>query len=159
MGEIAKKLVKSKQRPDEKPEPDQQEEKQRPDEANALKKLQAAAKAQGCILSSGGKGGLQSSLVWHVFKRDAEDGEFRCKVCGDIGTEDNGGLGVHHKYQHITDPKARAKGVRANEEGRRNDPNQLIVICATCHDKVHQKDRAENPGEPDADELEDEENG
>lgn len=130
-----------------------QEDKLAPDEANALKKLQGLAKQQGCLLTSGGKGGLPPSLVLHVFKRDAdEDGNFRCKVCGETGTDENGGLGVHHKYQHITAPKERRKGVLANKQGRRNDPSQMIVICARDHDKVHQRDRAEYGGK-DADEI------
>ena len=128
-----------------------------PDEANALKKLQREAERQGCLLSSGGKGGLPPSLVWHVFRRDAKEApdggmRFVCKVCGEQGTEENGGLGVHHKFQHITDPTARAKGMLANQQGRRNDPSQMIVICAKDHDKVHQRDRAEHGGK-DADEM------
>lgn len=152
MGEISKKLMASKAKLDKGRRTDlPKDDKLQPDEANALKKLQAEAKRQGNLLSSGGKGGLPPSLVWHVFRRDMEDGVFRCKVCGEMGTEDNGGLGVHHKYQHITEPKARAKGMLANDEGRRNDPSQMIVICATCHDKVHERDRAQNGGK-DADE-------
>lgn len=119
-----------------------------PQERKALATIQQEAKERGCFLTSGGKGGLPPQLVLDVFRRD----KWRCKVCSEKGTKENGGLGVHHKYQHITDPKARAKGVRAIEEGRRNDASQLNAICARCHDNVHERDRDEHGGE-DADEV------
>lgn len=155
MGDLSKKLM-AKAKPDANGRRSDmaKDDDLRPDDANALKKLQAAAKKQGCLLTSGGKGGLSPALVWHVFRRDADDdGIFRCKVCGETGTEENGGLGVHHKYQHIAAPKERRKGELANASGRRNDPNQMIVICAKDHDKVHERDREENPGGEDADEA------
>lgn len=118
-----------------------------PAEANALKKIKREGAAAGSFLTSGGKGGLPPSLVLHVMRRD----KFTCKVCGELGSKENGGIGVHHKFQHITAPRERLKGILANREGRRNDPEQMTTICAKDHDKVHQRDRKEYGGQ-DADE-------
>lgn len=150
MGELARKLVASRQKPKAEEHHDKHDEpKLAPDEENALKKIKSEAAAVGSYLTSDGKGGLPPSLVLGVMRRDG----FRCKVCGEYGDEElNQGIGVHHKNQHITEPKARHKGVLANREDRRNDPSQLTTICAKCHDAVHQKDRAEYGGK-DADEL------
>lgn len=117
-----------------------------PDEAAALKKIQSEARAAGSFLASGGKGGLDPSLVLGIMRRD----KWRCKACGELGSHENGGLSVHHKYQHLADPPEKKKGLLANQQGRRNDPSQIAAICARCHDKVHEKDRAQHPGEPDA---------
>lgn len=153
MGDAARKLMGKRDQPG-------QREHDKPlpqNEKRALKKLQQSAKKQGCLLSSNGEGGLPPSLIWHVFKRDAdENGKFRCKVCGEKGTEENQGLGAHHKNQHIAAPAARARGIRDNATGKRNDPAGLIVVCGRDHDAVHQRDRAENPGQPDADEMDNE---
>lgn len=151
MGELAKKAMGKTPSPP-KGQRNDDGPKQDSSQKNALKKLQREAKAQGCLLTSGGKGGLDSGLVRHVFLRDAnKEGNFVCKLCGEPGTEENGGLGVHHKFQHIQAPKERAKGIRENKDGTRNTPEALCVICANCHDAVHNRDRAANPGEPDAD--------
>lgn len=121
-----------------------------PDEQAALNKIRREARSLGSDLTSGGKGGLPPSLVLKVMRRD----KYCCKVCGELGDmEENGGIGVHHKYQHIQAPEEREKGERANREGRRNDPSQMTTICARCHDDVHEEDRQEHPGEPDADEV------
>lgn len=123
------------------------------DEQNALKKIQKGAADRGSFLTHEGKGGLRPSLVLYVMKRDG----FKCKVCGEYGDKDkNGGIGVHHRYQHITAPKERHKGVLANRQGRRNDPSELTTICERCHNHVHERDRAEYGGE-DADDVSEDE--
>lgn len=119
-----------------------------PLERKALWKMRIEARKAGTLLKEYGRGGLPASLVYGVMRRDG----FHCKVCGELGSKENGGLSIHHKAQHIRDPKVQKKGVLANEEGRRNDPSQMIAICDRCHDNVHEEDRDENPGKPDADE-------
>lgn len=149
MGDIAKKLM-QKSKPDKNGRRSDlpKDDDLPPDEQRALQKIRSEAARAGSFLTSGGKGGLRPSLVLGVMRRD----EWRCKKCGELGNEiENGGLSVHHANQHIQNPKVRAKGIRANEEGRRNDPGQLHSVCAKCHDDIHEEDRDENPGEPDAD--------
>jgi len=113
------------------------------EERRALFKIKEGAKKAGSYLASGGEGGLPPSLVLGIFRRD----KWRCKTCGQLGTEENGGLELDHKYQHITEPKARAKGVLALKQGRKNDPSQIASICHACHNKRHEEDRAEHGGE------------
>lgn len=155
MSELSKKLIDSKKIPkDEQPGQRPKDEPLPKDERNALNKLKNAAIDQDCVLSSDGEGGLLPSLVWHVFRRDADkQGNFICKQCGEKGTDDNGGLGLHHIRQHMRDPKLMKQGAKATVEGRRNDPKELEVICDRCHNEVHEEDREENPGKPDADEA------
>lgn len=150
MGEITRKFIASKKgKQQQQPKDDRDEKQLAPDEANALKKMRREADAVGSFLTSDGKGGLDPSLVLGVMRRDG----FKCKVCGEYGDEEqNGGIGVHHKNQHITAPVEKRKGMQANKEGRRNDPNQLTTICESCHDRVHERDREEYGGE-DADEA------
>lgn len=144
MGKDLAKMMQQKRRGDQPPKGD----KLRPEETRALRKIKQEAKRAGSFLTSGGKGGLPPSLVLHVMRRD----NFTCKVCGELGSKENGGIGVHHKFQHITAPKERLKGILANKQGRRNDPEQMTTICAKDHDKVHQRDRRDNGGK-DADEM------
>lgn len=151
MSELSKKLM-ANARPDKKGRRTDtaKDDELTPQEQRAFAKIQSESKEAGSELASGGKGGLPPSLVLGVFRRD----KWRCKVCGHLGNMKlNGGLSVHHKYQHIQDVTERRKGMAANREGRRNDPSQMTSICAKDHDKVHERDRAENPGEPDADEA------
>lgn len=120
-----------------------QKKKLNAEERKALIKIREGARKAGSYLASGGEGGLPPSLVLGVMKK----ANWRCKVCGELGSKENGGLSIHHKNQHITAPKERMKGMLAIEQGRKNDPSQIVAICATCHDKIHQKDRAEFGGE------------
>ena len=118
----------------------------KPQEQKALKTMQREAKAAGSELTSGGKGGLPPSTVLGAMRRD----EYKCKVCGELGDmEKNGGLGVHHKRFHLRDPKQRAKAAIIQAAGKRNEENQIVAICARCHDAVHEDDREENPDVPD----------
>lgn len=101
-------------------------------ERHALAKIRKEAKAKGSVLTSGGKGGLSPSLVLGVMRRD----DFMCKTCGSRGNGDNGGIGVHHKGG-IVESKWLSK------KGHQNDKNNIVTICARCHDKVHNKAREE----------------
>ncbi len=102
------------------------------EERNALEKLRRGARQEGSFLSSGGKGGLPPSLVLHCMRRD----KYRCKTCGELGNQDNGGIGVHHKGG-IVESKWLSK------QGHSNTPANIVSICASCHDKEHQKAKAE----------------
>lgn len=109
-----------------------QDDELRPGEQKALDKIQKEAKQVKSFLTTGGKGGLPPSLVLGVMRRD----KYTCKTCGQKGSKENGGLGVHHKGG-----VAESKWLSA--KGHTNDPNNLVSICANCHDKVHEKARAE----------------
>jgi hypothetical protein len=107
------------------------------EERRALHKLRMEAKRAGASLSSAGRGGLSPSLVLTIFRRD----KYRCKVCGGDGKE-SGGLQLHHKG-NVENPASRWLA----QKGRSNDPNNITTICASCHDNIHDEDRAK--GEPD----------
>lgn len=104
-----------------------------PNERAALRAIRREAHRAGSYLSSGGKGGLPPSLVLGVLRRD----HFKCKVCGELGDKEaNGGVGVHHKGGI---PESRW----LRNKGHSNDPNNIVSICAHCHDNVHEKAREE----------------
>jgi 5-methylcytosine-specific restriction endonuclease McrA len=103
--------------------------KDTPEDKAALATIQREAKKWGSELASGGKGGLPSTLVLRVFRRD----KYRCKTCGQRGNiAQNGGLSVHHKGGIVESEWLSNKG-HANEE------NNLVSICVDCHDKEHEK--------------------
>jgi hypothetical protein len=101
-------------------------------ERSALRKLRAEARQHGAELAGGGKGGLPPSLVLGVMRRD----EFRCKVHGDRGEGNNGGLQVHHKGGIV-------ESHWLSEKGHSNDPNNIVTLCTRAHDAIHNKARAE----------------
>lgn len=109
-----------------------------PSQRKALWTLRKEARQAGSLLSTGGKGGLDSTLVLGVMRRD----KYKCKACGEPGTKENGGLGVHHKNDHLEEPKKKAKERWLEQHGQRNKENAIVAICARCHDRVHEKDRA-----------------
>jgi 5-methylcytosine-specific restriction endonuclease McrA len=96
-------------------------------ERYALKKLQREAKDAGAELASNGEGGLPPSLVLGVMRRDG----YRCKGCGEQKM-----LGVHHKG-HLENPPSKWLAAK----GRANDPNNIVTLCTSCHDRVHERDR------------------
>jgi len=104
-------------------------------ERRALWKMRREAREQGATLDSNGKGGLPPSLVLGVMRRD----EWRCKKCG--GQAD---LSVHHKSEHMQDPKAKMRSQLLGRQGRIDSPANIVTICATCHDAIHDKDREDN---------------
>lgn len=100
-------------------------------EERALAKMRDEAGERGALLANGGEGGLPSSLVLGVMRRD----RFRCKRCGRNGLG-VGGLSVHHKGGVVASPWLSRKG-------HSNDPNNLVTICKSCHDAVHEKARTD----------------
>jgi 5-methylcytosine-specific restriction endonuclease McrA len=103
-----------------------------PLERRALVTLRKEARAQESTLTTGGKGGLPPSLVLGRMRRD----DYKCKSCGRKGGADNGGVGVHHKGGIVD-------SAWLSKKGHRNDFDNLVTICADCHDREHEnaKDR------------------
>jgi hypothetical protein len=99
-------------------------------EQAALDKMRTEAEENGATLASNGEGGLPPSLVLGVFRRD----KWQCKGCG--GSEM---LSLHHKG-HLEHPNS----AWLKAKGKSNDPNNLVTLCDECHDRVHQRDRAED---------------
>jgi 5-methylcytosine-specific restriction endonuclease McrA len=96
-----------------------------PGEEKALKKLQQEAKQRGATLATGGKGGLPASLVLGVMRRD----KYHCKVCGT-----NKDLSLHHVGGIVSSP-------RVSRMGHSNQMNNIITVCPSCHDRMHQEAR------------------
>lgn len=127
MGELSVNYVKSKKRQDR-----EQRDKLPAGERKALIKIRREARQHGAVLTDGGKGGLPPSLVLGVFRRD----KWKCKIHGDRGEDDYGGLQVHHKGG-IVESKWLSK------KGHSNDPNNIVTLCAQAHDEIHNKARDE----------------
>jgi len=110
-------------------------------EQRALENLRQEAKDAGATLANNGEGGLPSSLVLGVMRRDG----FRCKRCS---SQEN--LTVHHKG-HLENPASRW----LRKKGRSNDENNIVTLCAGprkdgspgCHDDIHEEDRKAGPAE------------
>lgn len=99
-----------------------------PNDEAVLRRLRRDAASAGATLATGGKGGLPPTLVRDVMRRD----EFRCKACGT-----NQKLIVHHKGG-LEAPVSRWLATK----GKSNDPNNIVTLCTTCHDSIHDEDRA-----------------
>lgn len=97
------------------------------DERRALHRMRVEAAARGAVLRTSGVGGIPASLALGTYRRDG----WRCKRCG--GTS---GLSLHHKGGAST---AR----RWLGRGKRCDYNNLVVLCGSCHDAVHDEARAQ----------------
>jgi cytochrome c553 len=120
--------------------PDKEEKKNSPDEQRALKTLQREAKQAGSDLATGGEGGLPPSTVLGVMRK----ANYECKACGRLGDmETNGGLSIHHKSEHLENPKAKARSQLLRSQGKKDAESNIVALCAHCHDAVHERDRAE----------------
>ena len=130
MGKAAAKLMQAQE--GEKRQDRPQERPLSPHEKIALKKLRREAKAAGATLATGGKGGLDPSLVLGVMRRD----RFKCKRCGGADV-----LSVHHK-QHLDHPVGKWLKKKAKIKGQgRNDPSLIATVCEGCHTSIHNEDR------------------
>lgn len=105
-----------------------------PDEYMALRKLRLESHAAGAVLANTGRGGLPSSLVLGVMRRD----RYRCTIpgCGSDG-HGRGGLTVHH-IGGVGAPTS----MTAARAGKRNTPDNLAVLCTECHHGLHDADEA-----------------
>jgi 5-methylcytosine-specific restriction endonuclease McrA len=99
------------------------------DERGALRNMRKEAKLRGATLHDNGEGGLPSSLVLGVMRRD----KYKCKRCG---TRKD--LTMHHKG-HLKNPTSRWLA----KKGRESDPNNIVTLCVNCHDAIHQEDEKE----------------
>lgn len=135
MGEALAKYEQSKRKSDR-----PQEDDLSSDDRAALRTIQREARKHRAILTSGGKGGLPPGLVLGVFRRD----RWRCKIHGDRGQGDRGGLGVHHKGG-LENPTSKW----LKKKGHDNDPNNLVTLCKKAHDEIHNRDRALGEGDGD----------
>lgn len=104
-------------------------------EAKALDRMQAEAIEAGATLHSNGQGGLPASTVLGVMRRD----QYQCKRCG--GRQD---LTIHHKADILASDYLR----RLHKVAGRTDPKNLVVLCQSCHDSVHEQSRAEGTDAP-----------
>jgi hypothetical protein len=126
VGELALKLKKSGKRAEKEARRDEGHREPTEHDRKALKTIQREAKNAGATLKSGGKGGLPSILVLHIFRRD----EYRCHRCG---KQNN--LSIHHKGGIV-------ESKWLDKKGHKNDLNNFAVICDSCHDDVHEEARA-----------------
>ena len=97
-------------------------------ERKALERLQAEAIEAGATLHSEGRGGMPSSVVLGVLRRD----HYQCKRCG--GKSD---LTMHHKADILASDYLR----RLKKVSGRTDPQNLVTICQSCHDAIHTEAR------------------
>ena len=100
------------------------------EERRSLVKLRREAFAAGAKLQSGGLGGISPSLVLYVFRRDG----YKCKIHGDRGEGDNGGLSLHHKGGIV-------ESQWLSNKGHEYIANNLVVLCNRAHDSLHNKAR------------------
>jgi hypothetical protein len=98
-------------------------------EQRALDKIRSEAKKAGATLLTDGEGGLPSSTVLGVMRRD----EYKCKRCG---SQEN--LSIHHKGG-LENPVSRW----LKKKGHSNTQDNLVTICGRCHDNIHEEDREE----------------
>lgn len=97
-------------------------------ESKALERIEVEALEHGATLHSQGRGGLPASVVLGILRRD----EWHCHKCG--STQD---LTIHHKADILASPYLR----QLHKVAGRTDPKNLVTLCHTCHDQIHQEAR------------------
>jgi hypothetical protein len=115
-------------------------------ERMALKKIRREARLAGATLENNGEGGLAPSLVLGIMRRD----HFSC--CNDDCPTPKKNITIDHISGHAdeiaADPKARKRKdlKRGIAAGHVNKMEALHTICAQCHDRVHDRERAIDDG-------------
>ena len=125
MSEILKRFLDAKKANQPAAERPEWERESNEHEQKALAILQKEAKRAGATLAKDGKGGLPSSLVLGVMRRDG----YTCKRCG---KQDN--LIVHHKGGIVRSKKLSAMG-------HKNVPQNIVTVCESCEDAQHEQAR------------------
>lgn len=114
--------------------------------ADAVRTIQREAKAAGATLAHDGKGGIDPAVALKVFRR----AKWRCEnpKCPDPRKD----LDLDHQSGHpkeiLEDPEARkdSKNRAAARDPDPKDDRYLHCICAACHDRVHDRERAIDDG-------------
>ena len=78
---------------------------------------------------------------WHNVSKETKERVGKCQICGEIGGK-NGmcNLVTHHKYPLNGLPYQRTLF---------NSPSNLLVLCYSCHGKLHYKLRGKQLKHPD----------
>ena len=127
-----------------KPQRNQHEGKKRlnAQERLALKKMRREAKAAGATLDNNGEGGLAPSLALGVFRK----GRWRCSNTECPAPKKN--ITLDHISGHPEEIAA-DRGARHRKDLKRgiamghvNKLDAMHVLCAACHDSVHDRERA-----------------
>jgi len=100
--------------------------KRSPADRKALDTMRREADEHGVELENDGEGGLPSSLVLEVMRRD----KYRCKRHGGRDKP----ITVHHKGGIV-------ESEWLSKKGHKNEANNLVTLCADCHDDVHDEAR------------------
>lgn len=127
MGERLRDWLSKKAKAERKPRPPLSAE-----ERLALRRMREEAQDSGARLRHAGRGGLSPSLVRAVMRRD----EYRCKVHGDRGEGECGGLEVHHKGGVV-------ESEWLSRKGHKNEKQNLVTLCHKAHDEIHDRARAD----------------
>lgn len=112
-----------------------------------VRRIQREARRAGATLAHGGKGGIDPRVALRVFRR----AKWRCENedCPtprrDLDLDHQSG----HPQEILDDPKARKDpgdraAARAGDDPK--DDKFLHVLCARCHDRVHDRERAIEAG-------------
>ena len=138
MGQASIDYAKTKQKPQHEPE----KRKWNAQERLALKKLRREAKAAGATLESNGEGGLAPSLALGVFRK----GRWRCSNTECPAPKKL--ITLDHISGHPREIAA-DRGARNRKDlklgikmGHVNKLGAMHVLCAACHDEVHDRERA-----------------
>jgi hypothetical protein len=112
-----------------------------------LKRIRKEAKAAGATLKSNGEGGLRPSLCLGIFRK----GKWRCsnEDCPAPKKEITLDHISGHPKEIASDPGARGRKdlKRGIALGHVNKAAALHVLCAACHDRVHDRERQIDKGE------------
>lgn len=125
MSEVVQRFVKAKQATGKSGQREQQ--RRSPKEQRALDLMRREADRYGVELENDGEGGLPSSLVLAVMRRD----RYRCKKCG---KRKGATITVHHKGGIV-------ESEWLSNKGHTNDPNNIVTLCIGCHDEEHDEAR------------------
>jgi hypothetical protein len=128
------------------PQDDHDKPKWNSQERLALKKIRREAKAAGATLKSDGEGGLAPSLALGVFRK------YKWRCSNENCPTPKKDLDLDHISGHPQEIAA-DKGARNRKDlklgiklGHVNKIDALHVLCAKCHDAVHNREREIDDG-------------
>jgi hypothetical protein len=114
--------------------------------ARVLAQIQKEAAAAGATLQNDGKGGIDPTIALKLFR----EAKWRCpnEDCPDPKKEITLDHASGHPKEILADARAR-KDPKLRAAAKMPDPKDddgLRVICAACHDRVHERERAIDAG-------------